>query len=72
METPQPLPGLRVIGVEEATDAALASRHADNQFVLDHQRCAWRSVTARLGVIVHLGLPDFVSGARIHGHYVHI
>src|SRR5437588_806198 len=59
-------------GQESKRRPARASRQADNQFVLDHQRCAWRSVTARLGVIVHLGLPDFVSGARIHGHDVHI
>ena len=63
VEAPGPLAGFRVVGVDEAANAVLASRHADDHFVLDDERGDGRGVA--LLVVLHRRRPRRPAGLHV-------
>src|SRR5438105_2238200 len=65
IEAPHFLACLRVVRRNEAADTQVAAADADNDLVLDHERCE-RQRVARLH-ITHRGTPPLAPGFGIDG-----
>src|SRR5713101_5026248 len=61
--TPFALAGLRVVGVNETACAILAAGDADNNLVVDDQRCSRRAIAD--GIVVHFAIPRHGTGLAV-------
>lgn len=70
VESPEPLAGLRVVGVEEAADAGLRSAHADDHLAVDGQ--GRRGAAVAGGVVPQRHPPAHRPREGVEGHEVGI
>src|SRR6185503_19236515 len=70
VEAPRALPGLRVVGVDEAADAVLAAGDADNHLVLDDERRDGGRVPLR--EVFERRVPDDRAGLHVERQQVRV
>src|ERR1700733_1062008 len=67
-EAPQPLAGLRIVGVEKPADSSLAPGAADNHFVLDRKR--WSCHGIAHGIVCDVHVPSNGAGLGVERNQV--
>src|SRR5207244_4018426 len=81
VETPDPLAGLGVVGIDEAADAVLRTADAHDDLVLDHQRGDRGAVGHFVDLLALLAIragdgdlfvPDFLTGVPVEAKQVSV